>query len=99
MAKKYNSTWNAQKLSINFNQKQWRQDFGAFVKEKLFWMQSRVSRAKSISNKVSDRGIKQFEVFDGYGQSILIKFYEENKVIDCTNKEILEKYFIFRNIK
>lgn len=34
MAKRYNSNWDAKRLVVSFNQKQWRQDFAAFVREK-----------------------------------------------------------------
>lgn len=37
MGKAYNSKWKVTPLTVNFNQKQWRQDFGAFIRSKLFW--------------------------------------------------------------
>lgn len=69
MAKKYNSNWDAKRLVVSFNQKQWRQDFAAFVREKKFWSITRVTRSRAISNNPLDRGIKSFEVYDRYGGS------------------------------
>ena len=31
---------------VNFNQKQWRQDFAAYVKDKLDWSSARVTKSE-----------------------------------------------------
>lgn len=92
MAKKYSSNWDAKRLIVSFNQKQWRQDFAAFVREKKFWDITRVTRSKSISNNPLDRGIKSFEVYNQYGGSVKVTYQDDNKIINSTDDEIIRKY-------
>ena len=92
MAKKYNSNWDAKRLVVSFNQKQWRQDFAAFVREKKFWSITRVTRSRAISNNPLDRGIKSFEVYDRYGESVIVTYQDDNKIISSTDEELIKKY-------
>lgn len=92
MAKKYNNNWNAKKLIVSFNQKQWRQDLAAYIREKLFWSEARVTRARMISNKKVDKGIKQFEIFNNIGSNILVKYKNDNEIIECNNIEVINDY-------
>lgn len=92
MAKRYNSNWDDKRLVVSFNQKQWRQDFAAFVREKKFWSMARVTRSKAISSNPLDRGIKSFEVYDRYGGSVKVTYQDDNKIIDSTDKELITKY-------
>ena len=85
MAKRYNSNWDAKRLVVSFNQKQWRQDFAAFVREKKFWSMARVTRSKAISNNPLDRGIKSFEVYDRYGGSVKVT-YQGDKLSEEINR-------------
>ena len=93
MAKRYNSNWDAKKLIISFNQKQWRQDFASFVRENRFWNMTRVTRSRAISNNPLDKGIKSFEVYDQYGRSVQVTYKDDNSVISSTDEEIVKKYF------
>lgn len=92
MAKKYNSNWDAKRLIVSFNQKQWRQDFAAFVREKKFWNITRVTRSIAISNNPLDRGIKSFEVYNQYGGSVKVTYQDDNKIISSTDEELIKKY-------
>lgn len=100
--KTYNSNWNVKRLSVNFNQKQWRQDFGAFIRSKLFWDgTTRVSRAKAPSkgpNSIT-KGIKQFEVYNRYGGNVSIQFQNENEVLSTTHEDLVKEYFKERGLK
>lgn len=102
MAKVYNSRWEAKPLIVNFNQKQWRQDFGAFVRSKLFWdgttMVTR-SRAKQKGPNLITKGIRTFEVYNGYGGSVKIEYQNENDVLYTTHEDLVKQYFEERNIK
>lgn len=100
MEKRYNSNWNAKKLFINFNHKQWRQDFAAYVREKLFWDRAKVTRARSISQKNSfyEKGLKQFEVYDGYGRSVNLTFKNESDIVDSSDSKLIEDYFKLRGM-
>lgn len=98
MAKKYNNNWNAKKLTINFNQKQWRQDFAAFVKEKMFWNIAKVTRSKATSNNPLQRGIKIFEVYNSYGGSVKVEYKEGNQIVNATDIELTYEYLKERGI-
>lgn len=98
MAKKYNSSWNAKRLVISFNQKQWRQDFASFVQEKKFWGITRVSRAKAISTNPMDRGIKIFEVYDQHGGNVSVTFRNDNEIISTSHSNLVKQYFAERGM-
>ena len=93
--KRYKTSWSAQKMKINFNQKQWRQDLAAFVKEKKFWGETNVTRSKIIDKK---EGIKEFNIYSGYGLDVIIKYKENNEIINCSNEELINQYLIERNM-
>lgn len=89
MPKVYNKNWNIKALSINFNQKQWRQDFGAFVKEQLSWLDNTyVTRAQNDIDKSS----KYFEVFNVNGDKVCVYFKNQKDVISSTHVELVNKY-------
>ncbi len=92
MAKKYNSNWNAKKLTVDFNQKQWRQDFAAYVKEKKFWDVTKVTRARIVSNNSHEKGIKYFEIFNTYGGNIVVTFLNNYQIVNSTEKELITEY-------
>ena len=76
MGKAYNSKWKVTPLTVNFNQKQWRQDFGAFIRSKLFWDGTTLvtrSKAKSKGPNLITKGIRTFEVYNAYGGSVISK--------------------------
>lgn len=92
MAKKYNSNWNAKKLTVDFNQKQWRQDFAAYVKEKKFWDVAKVTRARIVSNNSHEKRIKRFEIFNTYGGNIVVIFSNNYQIVNSNEKELIAEY-------
>jgi hypothetical protein len=95
MAKVYNSRWEAKPLIVNFNQKQWRQDFAAFIRKKLFWDSTTMvtrSKAKTKGVNLITKGIKMFEVYNGYGGSIKVEYQNENEILYTTNPDLVNKY-------
>ena len=97
MAKKYNSSWYSKEMIVDFNQKQWRQDLAAFIRNKLFWDLAKVTRSKSISNRAVDKGIKKFDVYDGYGNSVSITYEMKNQILNSTNLEVVLEYLKIKN--
>lgn len=101
MSKAYNSRWSVKQLNVNFNQKQWRQDFGAYVKNKLFWrglvLVTRSKAKSKTSNLKSTKGSKTFEVYNGYGGSVIVTYQKENEVLYTSHDELIEEYFEKRN--
>lgn len=92
--KKYNSSWEAEKLEINFNQKQWRQDLAAYIRNKKYWHQARVSRSKTVEARTTyNSSVKEFKVYDGYGGDIVVRYTNKNEIIYTSNEEILLMYF------
>lgn len=98
MARKYNSYWDFKEIKINFNEKQWRQDFAAYVKAKRFWSRARVTRSKVDPNSVGNEGIKYFEVYDGYGGNVKVKYQDGRNIVNSTHKELIEQYFEDRGL-
>lgn len=96
MAKKYNRSWVAKKIVIDFNQKQWRQDLGAFISLKKYWYFAKVTRSR-IVDRLSN--VKSFEIYNQHGDSFCITYRDKNKVIDCSDKELVQKYFEEKNMK
>lgn len=96
----YHNIWDAKKLTINFNHKQWRQDFASFVRSKKFWNFVRVSRAKIIE-KATDLipAIKEFEVFDKYGGSFTVRYKNECEIISSTDDNLMNEYLEKRGLK
>lgn len=95
MAKTYNSRWETKPLIVNFNQKQWRQDFGAFIRKKLFWDSTTMvtrSKAKTKGVNLITKGIKAFEVYNGYGGSVKVEYQNENEILYTTNPDLVNKY-------
>ena len=102
MAKTYNTNWLAKPLSINFNQKQWRQDLAAYVREHLFWGITKVSRAKCFNgpdlySKI--KGAKTFYIYNDVGGQVIVHFEEDNKILDTTHEDLIKKYFEERGVK
>ena len=84
--------WNVQKMQINFNYKQWRQDFGAFVKDKLFWD----STTTVTKTRVVDAG-KEFIIYYRYGE-VVVRYKNERNVIFCSRKDIMDSYLKERSV-
>lgn len=102
MAKVYNNKWKVKKLSINFNHKQWRQDFGAFVKSKFFWDgTTMVTRSKSTNNgvNISSKGEKQFTVYNAHGGEVKVVYKNENEILYTNQEELVKEYFEERGMQ
>lgn len=72
---------------VNFNQKQWRQDFAAYVKDKLDWSSARVTKSEVIKKSYYDNSLeerlsslKEFRVINGTGGEVRIQYYHNNIV-------------------
>ncbi len=98
MAKKYNNTWNCKKMNIDFTQKQWRQDFAAFVREKLFWDMAMCTRAIVVNGNDKKNKIKEFNVYNNIGRSVSVKFCNNNKIISSSDPNLIENYLQERNV-
>lgn len=96
MGKIYNSKWPVKKLIVNFNEKQWRQDFGEFVRQKLYWsgrtMVTR-SRAKGKNVSIFSKGVKSFEVHNGYGENVIVEYQNQNQVLHTNREDLVNQYF------
>lgn len=90
--KKFNNTWNAKKLTINFNHKQWRQDLAAFIQQKKFWNHAAVTKSKSTSNNLFHKESKYFDIFDGKGNSIRIQYKNACEVEFSNDIELINEY-------
>lgn len=97
MSKKYNSSWSAKKLTINFNQKQWRQDLAAFIQQKKYWSNVKVTRSKSVTNNVFCKGSRFFEIYDGLGNSINIQYKNQNEIEFSNELDLLNEYINSRS--
>ncbi len=71
-------------LIVNFNQKQWRQDFAAYVKDKLDWSSARVTKSAVIEKGHYDNALgeyltslKEFKVINGTGEEVKIQYYHD----------------------
>ena len=95
---KRRSIWNAKKMVVNFNFKEWRQDFAAYVQEKKYWHETRVTRAKVLDNKFYNKSIKNFEVFNRYGGSVKVSFKNKNEIIDSNEQELINQYLEERRV-
>lgn len=97
MTKKYNNSWSAKKLTINFNQKQWRQDLASFIQHKKYWNYATVTRSKSVTNNVFHKGSRFFEIFDGLGNSIKVQYKNECEVEFSNEIELIKEYLSSRS--
>lgn len=98
MARRYNSSWDAKSIKINFNEKQWRQDFAEFARKKLFMSRARVTRSKLDPDSVGNEGIKYFEIYDGYGGSVTVKYQNGRDIVNSSHEELVKKYFEERKL-
>lgn len=87
--KNYRNNWDAEKMIVNFNQKQWRQDLASFIASKLNWIDTRVSRSKFQDESTK---IKIFEIFDGLNNKCVIKFTNKNEILLSSYPAITEEY-------
>lgn len=100
--KKYNSSWYAQPLIVNFNYKQWRQDLAAFIKRKEFWDYAIVTKARATDKRIGlfPKGAKWFEIFDGHGRYVRIIFSNKKEILEIQpsnfNEKLIEEYFNVR---
>ncbi len=77
---------------VNFNHKQWRQDIGAYIKEKKYWNIAVVSRSKAID----DKGTKVFEISNNVGNTFKIQYRNQCDIeiaddIDLVNQYLKER--------
>ena len=102
MSKTYNTKWLVAPLTVNFNQKQWRQDLGAFIRSKLFWDGTTLvtrSKAKSKGPNLITKGIRTFEIYNAtYGRSVIVEYQNENEILYTTHEDLIKRYFEERNI-
>ena len=77
----FNNSWEAKSLIINFNQKQWRQDLAAFIRESLGWSNTKVGRSKYLN----DTKTKKFEIYNDMGNKFWINYNGKNEIIDSSN--------------
>lgn len=98
MTKKYKNCWDSKKMNINFTQKQWRQDFASYVREKLFWDMAMVTRSTIVKTNNKNEKIKEFSVYNNYGRNIDVKFKNENIIISSTHLDLVNKYLEERNV-
>lgn len=90
--KKYNRNWSVERLTVNFNHKQWRQDIGAFIKEKKNWDIAVVTRSKAVD----DKGSKMFEISNNIGDTFKIQYRNQCDIdladdIDLVNQYLEER--------
>lgn len=95
--KKYNNTWNAKKLTINFNHKQWRQDLAFFILQKKFWNRATVTRAKTVIDNSNKKGSKVFEIFDGFGNCIKIQYKNQCEIEYSSDVDLIKQYINLKN--
>ena len=98
VARTYNRSWDVKEISINFNEKQWRQDFAAFVKNKKLWGYARVSRSKRNYKSNFPKETRLFEVYDEYGSKVIVYYKNQNEIVDSTHKELVKQYFEERKL-
>lgn len=99
MARIYKNNWSPQKLVVNFNQKQWRQDLASFIVSKLNWTGVRVGRSKSVekSTKLND-GVREFEIYDEYNNVCNVKYSNKNEIIETSHFDILDEYMSMKGM-
>ena len=98
MNRKYRNVWEAKKMIINFNFKEWRQDFASYVQENKYWREVGVTRARALDGNFYNKGIKKFEVFNRYGGSVKVSFKNENEIIGSNEQELIKRYLDERRV-
>lgn len=97
--RKYNGSWNAEEMKINFNQKQWRQDLAAFIGKKRFWFYARVTRSNTIEKKTNyNDAIKEFRIYDTKGSEEVVRYTNKNEIIYATNEQLLAEYYSLKGM-
>lgn len=92
------STWQVEKINVNFNQKQWRQDLGEFIKSKKFWDgTTRVTRSKSVSK--DSAGCKRFSVYNAYGGEVVIQYQNLYEILYSNELDLVKSYLDKRHIE
>lgn len=102
MSRAYYQSHQAKRLEINFNQKQWRQDFADFVKRKLSWTgETVVTRSKALTKGINIyyKGIKSFEISNVNGGSVYVEYQDGNVVTNTTARDLIDEYLEMRNLK
>ena len=85
--RKYNYNWESKKLTVDFNHKIWRQDIAEYVKKKLFWGATRVTRSRKNAD-----GTKIFEIYNCYGISVRVCYRKKREIVFCDESEIINNY-------
>ena len=79
--RKHSCSWNAEEMTINFNQKQWRQDLSAFISKKRYWFQTRVGRSRTIEKKTNyNDAVKEFSIYNPHGGEEIIRYMNKNEI-------------------
>lgn len=89
--KNYNSSWEAKTLKVNFNQKQWRQDIAAWIRDCNLWPSARVTRSKIVSEE-NNKVIKEFKIFNENDSCFCVQYSGENKILNSSNSVLTEEY-------
>ena len=97
--KTYRNNWEPCKLVVNFNQKQWRQDFASFIVNKLNWFDARVTRSKLIEDKsVYKEAIREFEIYTAGGETFKVQYTNKNEIISSSNDLMVKDYLAKKGI-
>lgn len=98
--RKHSGSWNAEEMTINFNQKQWRQDLAAFISKKRYWFQTKVSRSRTIEKKTNyNDAVKEFSIYNPHGGEEIIRYMNKNEIVYTTNEQLLSEYYEKKGFK
>lgn len=87
-------------MTINFNQKQWRQDLAAFISKKRFWFQTQVTRSKTIEKKTKyNDSVKEFSIYNRHGGEEIVRYVNQNQIVYTTNEDLLTEYYETKGFK
>lgn len=99
MARIYKNNWSPQKLVVNFNQKQWRQDLASFIVNKLNWFDVRVNRSKMVEKSTKlNEGVREFEIYDNQNNICKVKYSNKNEIIETSHPDILDEYMSMKGM-
>lgn len=94
MARIYHLSHKVKKLEINFNQKQWRQDFAYFIKQKLMWNCETIV----TKTKLDDFNVKYFEIKNSNNEIVYVKFHKKNEILSSTFLDLAKEYLVSREM-
>lgn len=98
--RKYSGSWDAEEMTINFNQKQYRQDLAAFISKKRFWFHTRVSRSRTVEKKTNyNDAVKEFSIYNAHGGEEIVRYMNRNEIVYTTNEQLLSEYYTLKGFK